>query len=500
MVIIVNKYERMWAHFFLSACSHVEVVLFFAKYILSSLNTMNFSNFRLIFFLYLLHIPSFMYSLVTTLNFDVVVYGATPSGIAAAVVASNNTNLKVALLEPTSYISGMAGPGGIGLRDIFCSQTVLFEDSVIHTWLHMNDVDYNETSSPIWQPDQRIGQKNWYTLVTNPKYNIYLATNTGLLEQDGSVIMVNTNIQSIATINTLTEDPTNITIYTAKIFIDASYEGDIMVAANLSYTYGREAHDVYNESLAGVQPFTSFSQFQVPVNPYYSNGSLLFGVDESIPPVGTGDDRVMPYSYRLCVMPVSSGNTVPWPQPVNYNAEDFEVLIRYTIGLNNHSSKGPSLGDIVSTLPYNGYPSNKEHPLRYDLCESGGSAVSSDEPSSIYTAYITGNRTVRKQVSEQVKYWVMGMMYTLANHPRVPEVTRNSTSAWGLCADAWPNNNNWPELMYVREATRLIGDFVATQNNLVKGICVPNSIGLGAWTIGKYSIHIKYIILIKVYS
>lgn len=426
-----------------------------------------------------------------TYDFDVVVYGSTPAGIAAAIVAANNTNLKVALLEKSNYVGGMSGPGGIGLRDIADPSTVLFENSVLHTWLHMNDEYYN-ANSPVWQPDQTIGQRNWESLVNNPKYNLYVALNTALLEAPNAVLMVNQKIISITTVNTITEDPTNTTVFTAKVFIDASYEGDIMVAANISYTYGREARDIYNESLAGVQPFTSFSQFQVPVNPYYNNGSLLFGVDESIPPVGTGDDRVMPYSYRLCVMPVSSGNTVPWPQPVNYDPDDFEVLIRYTIGLNNHSHSGPSMQDIISPLAYNGYPSDSKHPLRYDLCESGGSAVSSDEPSVLYTQYITGNRTVRKAIEERVKYWVMGMMYTLANHPRVPNVTRSSTSSWGLCADAWPNNGNWPELIYVREATRLIGEYVATQNNLVKGVCVPDSIGLGAWTIGKYTVRVKY--------
>ena len=241
----------------------------------------------------------------TALSFDVLVYGATPAGIAAAVVAANGTGLRVALLEPGPLIGGMAGPGGIGLRDVNLEAASGVSDarSVLNRWLHLNRLAYG-VAAPVWQPDQRVGQANWESIVGDARYNITLAVNTGLVEGGASspIQMVGTRIVSISTVDTMTGGAP--TVWTAAVFIDASYEGEVTLAANVSWTYGREARATYNESWAGVLATTGsggFTQFQEPVDPRYANGTLIAGVDESSPPVGSGDDRVMPYSYRLCM-------------------------------------------------------------------------------------------------------------------------------------------------------------------------------------------------------
>lgn len=265
-----------------------------------------------------------------------------------------------------------------------CRQT-----SVIWQWLNLNSKHYNVTGT-VWQPDQYVGQANWWTVVTNPALTLDVFTSTGIYEGAGAVTKQGTTITSLATVYTVTEDPSNITIFTGKAFVDASYEADIVRAGNVTYTYGREARDTYNESLAGVLAPSSFTQFQKPVNPYWANGSLIFGVDAGpLPPVGSADTRVMPYSYRLCVTNDKS-NQVPWPAPEGYNADDFEIVRRYATALGS-----PSIGDLVSELNYNGYPATDGRSMRYDLCESGGSAVSTDEPTAIYDDYIVGNRSVR---------------------------------------------------------------------------------------------------------
>jgi hypothetical protein len=224
-------------------------------------------------------------------------------------------------------------------------------------------------------------------------------------------------------------------------------------------------------------------QFQNPVDPYWPNGTLLFGVEDGpLPNKGDADDRVMPCSYRLCVT-TDTENQVPWPSPPNYNEGDFELLIRYANSLSTTGQGSPSVQDFIAMYDYNGYPSNSERSMRYDLCEVGSSAVSSDEPTPAYDAYIVGNRTVRAAVASQVKYWVAGMMYTLANSESIPSATRASAAAWGLCKDAWPTNGNWPPQLYVREGVRIVGDTVWTQNSLIKGQCFPDSIAIGGWTI-----------------
>jgi hypothetical protein len=425
---------------------------------------------------------------VRTLNYDVIVYGATPSGIAAAVAASNNTKLRVALLEPSGKFGGMAGPGGIGLRDHNPNMFVGDSRSAAGRWLQLN-AQYYKSNNTVYQPDEIVGYESWAQILYSKQRTLDVFLNTGIFEGKGSVTMVGTKLSELYTVNTINNDSKNITKWTALVFIDASYEADIVVAANISKTYGRESSAEYNESLAGVLPVGKFAQFQHPINPYYDNGSLLYGIDKNpLPPVGSADNRVMPYSYRLCVTN-DSNNYIPWPKPPQYNPSDFELLRRYANSLLVDHPHGAPITSFVGTLEYKGYPATQKRSMRFDLCESGGSAVSTDEPWSIYDKYITGNRQMRSEVAEQVKYWVSGMMYTLSNDPLIPSGTRKSASEWGLCADAWPDNSNWPPLLYVREGYRIIGDNIETQNTLIKGLRRANSIGLGGWTIDVHIIN-----------
>ena len=312
----------------------------------------------------------------------------------------------------------MAGPGGIGLRDIHFVAASGYNDTrtVMARWLEANSKHYG-VKSTVWQPDQYVGQANWEALLSDPMYGLTVVTNTGIAEgpKGTGVTMDGTTITALHTVNTYPgADPTNVTTWTAKVFIDASYEADVAAAAGVSMTYGRESRAQYNESLAGVQSKPSFTQFEYPVNPFWDDGSVIPGVDPaaSLPPLGSADTRVMPYSYRLCV--INTPSRLAWPQPGGYNVSDFEVLIRYTQSLTaKYGAGGPPLGDIVSELNYNGYPANASHPMRYDLCESGDGAVSTDEPTQIYEQYITGDRAQRAVVIERVKYWVLGYMYTL---------------------------------------------------------------------------------------
>jgi FAD dependent oxidoreductase len=417
-----------------------------------------------------------------TMNVDVLVYGATPAGISAAITAANSSNLIVALIEPTGYIGGMSGPGGIGLRDINQQAPVLQAGTVLDAWIKLNQA-YYQSGSPVWQPDQSVGQYHWEYLVSQYK-NIILYTNTALSEdRNVQLVLDGTVIKSITTVNTTTEDPASSIQWVASQFIDASYEADIVVASNMSFTFGRESKLAYNESLAGVQTPAEtgkFTQFQEPVDPYWPNGTLIPGVDATLPPYEGGDDRLMPYSYRACMIKVSTGLSSPVPMPAGYNRDTFELLGRYTVSLN-----GPTLDKLVGLYEYNGYPANVTLPMKYDLCESGDSAVSTDEPSVLYTQYVTAKRAERKIIAQKIKNWVQGWIYFLQNDPQVPQATRNSALEWGFCKDAWPftPEKGMPLLMYLREGVRIIGDVVSTQNNLVKGVCLQNGIGIASWTI-----------------
>ncbi len=393
------------------------------------------------------------------LDFDVVVYGASPGGIAAAITAANGTGLRVALLEPSPHVGGMSGPGGIGLRDTAQPSGAVMGGlrSVMHAWLHLNDVYYK--ASGVLQPDATVAQDNWNTLVADPRYNLTVVRNAALDEAAGAVVKSGLAIKSIRTVDPRQAPGEPTTTWTARVFIDASYEADVLIASGADWTYGREPNSTYKESLGGILPNPSFQRFRVTVDPFWPNGTLLDGVDpsETLPLPGDGDDRVMPSSYRACIT-TDKTLRAPWPRPANYDETRYELLIRLAVAMNNTNL---SLSDFVGIYPYNGYPATPTRPLRYDLCENG--ELSTDQPSHLYSAYVIGNRTVRASVRSAVLNWVAGWAYTLANSQRIPAPLRASASSWGLCNDAWPDTGHWPEQMYVREGARLVGDWVATQ-------------------------------------
>lgn len=412
-------------------------------------------------------------------DYDLLVYGASPAGIAAAVTAANASGLRVALLEPSPYVGGMSGPGGIGLRDTASPAAAVTGGprSVMARWLRAASAAYG--GAAVRQPDQAVAQALWDALVADPAYNLSVFRNVGLdIEAPaGAVTMEGTRIAAIRTVDP--RDGSGARTWTARWFVDASYEADIVQGTpGLAWTIGREARAQYGEPLAGVLPAPAFQRFRATVDPFWPNGSLLDGVEPSanMPPAGGADDRVMPSSYRACITD-DPRLRAPWPRPAAYDESKFELLIRLTEGLKN-----ATLGELAGIYPYFGYPATAQRPMRYDLCEN--SELSTDQPSHSYTEYILAkNYTTRARIRAAVRDWVAGWAYTLANAPRVPAPTRASAASWGLCKDAWPDNGNWPAQMYVREGVRLVGDRVATQVNTITGACVPDAVALGAWSI-----------------
>jgi hypothetical protein len=411
------------------------------------------------------------------LDFDVLVYGASPGGIAAAISAANATPgaLTVALLEPTQFIGGMSGPGGIGLRDTAAPATDGGAGTVQHAWLACIAAAY-ETGEPgatgsaagVRQADYNVSQACWDELVASPRYNLTVARATQLDEAPDAVVRDGLKITSMRT--------TDGRVWSARVFVDATYEADLMMRV-ATFTVGREANTTYGEPLAGVLAVTTFQQFPAGLDPAWPNGTLLDGVEpaDAMPPPGSADDRVMPSSYRLCLTK-DKNNSVPWPRPASYDVAQFELLVRWAI-----MRGGAGIDSFVATYPYYGYPASAARPMKYDLCEEG--ALSTDQPSHLYTEYVTASYARRVEIRGIVRDWVAGWAYTLANEPRVPAATRASFSAYGLCADAWADNGHWPYQMYVREGARLVGDAVMTQQNTIRGECVPTSIALGSWRI-----------------
>jgi hypothetical protein len=251
-----------------------------------------------------------------------------------------------------------------------------------------------------------------------------------------------------------------------RIFIDATYEGDLMAKAGVSYHVGREANATYDETLNGVQLGSKKHQFLVPVDPYVKPGDpasgLLPGLHAGGPGEhGQGDHRVQAYNFRMCLTNAPE-NRLPFPKPAGYDPLRYELLLRYI--------QGGVWDAFGSNLPM---PNRKT-----DTNNNGG--FSTDNIGMNYD-YPDADYATRERIFQEHVTYQQGMMWFLVNDPRVPEKIRQQMSQWGLCKDEFREAGGWSHQLYVREARRMISDYVMTQHNCQGRVVADDAVGLAAY-------------------
>ncbi len=405
-------------------------------------------------------------------------YTSTPAGIAGAIAARVSGAKNVLLLEPTSYVGGMASPGGIGLRDCLRDE-IRINNSTQYEWAMRNAAFYGATK-PVWQPDNWVGEMNFKKMLSDYGVELRLSTNT-LEGAAGVHTKLKNGLRRITHITLETGETLK-----AAYFIDASYEGELMLATeHVEYTFGRESRDKYNESMAGVTN-SSLAQFNVPVKAYTPvSGSkegvqLIKYVQDGADPqyvLGSADDNLMAYSFRACLTS-NPHNSVPFTEPPGYDPRDFELSRRLNLAdlYFRTSTQKP-----WSNLGYNGYPVEQVRAYKYDAC-CGNSPVGIDAV-GLAVGYPTANRRQRKQYYNDHKYYVQALMWFWISDPSVPEKVRDEIRSTGLCKDEWPENDHFPPQLYVREAVRLVGDRVYVQQDRVPAffVCSDESIAIAGW-------------------
>ena len=353
----------------------------------------------------------------------------------------------------------------------------IVKGSVAQKWVNNNYKYYKDAQGPVYQPDMNVSRQSFLDLLSNHS-NIQLITGTGPVIGE-SLVMNGTRIVQITTAD-------DRRTWEASVWIDASYEGDLVRFSNASYTWGRESIDQYNESYAGVRNYTVFSNFMPnhPVKATLDNGTIAPYVSpEKLGPPGSGDLNMMGYSYRLCITPTAS-KQAPFVKPINYDPDNFIILQRYieSFMVTGFYPRGPSLAALVDIFYYRGYPPGD----KFDMCDSAYSAFTSDAI-NINRNYVNGTTEDRRQIAQEVEDYVLGMFWYLTTSPLVPAGTRASANKYGLCNDQWPENRHVPPQLYVREGLRLVNENVYTQNHIVSGLCRNDTIALGSWA---HDIHV----------
>jgi hypothetical protein len=270
--------------------------------------------------------------------------------------------------------------------------------------------------------------------------------------------------------------------YSGRMFIDATYEGDLMVAAGVDYHVGREANSVYGEQRNGVQVGVvhhrhHFGAVREKISPYARPGDPKSGVLPRISTnapglFGEGDRKVQAYCYRYCVTDHPE-NRMPFPKPEGYDPAQYELLLRI------FAAGWRETFDKFDPVPNRKTDSNNHGPFSSDNI-----GMNYDYPEASYER--------RREILAEHETYQKGWLYFIANDPRVPKDVQEKMRQWGLPRDEFQDNGGWPHQIYVREARRMIGKFVMTENELTRKRPTPESVGMGSYTIDSHNVQ-RYI-------
>ncbi|MEZ6061318.1 MAG: FAD-dependent oxidoreductase [Planctomycetaceae bacterium] len=412
---------------------------------------------------------------------DVVIYGGTASGIAAAVQVKRMGG-SVIVIEPTSRVGGLT-TGGLGQTDIGNKAAIggisrefyqrvrrYYQDPANWRWQtpeQYRSEGQSRTSSDedtMWTFEPSAALTVLHGLLS--EHEISVVYNSRLARDGSGVTIDDGRIVSIQMENGQR--------YRGRVFIDATYEGDLMAAAGVSYTVGRESNATYNETLNGVQTQRAVHhQFVEGVDPYVTPGDpasgLVAGIHGNGPGIeGTEDRRVQAYCFRMCLTD-HPDNRLPFVRPDNYDERQFELLFR------NFEAGFHEIPWHNAAMPNRKTDVNNNHGFSTDFIGESD-------------AYPEASYEERKRIVSRYRNYQQALMWTLANHPRTPEFVRSEVSRWGPCRDEFERPDGWQQQLYIREARRMVGQYVMTQHNCQGTQVAAKPVALAAYTMDSHNV------------
>ena len=393
-----------------------------------------------------------------TIATDICVFGGTSAGVIAAVQAAKMGKTAV-VVEPGRHLGGLSS-GGLGWTDIGNKAAI---GGLSREFYRQLGRHYGKEEA--WTFEPGVAEREFSRLLQEAKVPVHFAKRLAVVKKDGPRI---TEITA--------EDGT---IFQAKMFIDATYEGDLMAKAGVAYHVGREANATYGETLNGIRERTPKHQFEVPVDPYVRPGAPTSGVLPFVQTTefgepGAGDASVQAYNFRLCLTK-NPTNRLPIDAPTGYDPAKYEVLGRYFDAL-------AAAGKMVTLKGF--LKIDMVTPEKTDINNQGGFST---DFIGLNHAYPDADYATRDRLRAQHLDYIKGLLTYFATSPRAPAELRAEMQQWGLCRDEFTDTGGWPHQMYVREARRMISDYVMSEKNCRRVEAVPDSVGLAAYNMDSHN-------------